>query len=506
MKVSKLQTRPNILIINSDQQRFDTLSCYGNNWIKTPNLNSLAKDSFVFENAYVTQPVCAPSRASILTGLYPHTHGAVGNGIRLNSGTKTITELIPDDYQKICHGKWHHTEPQQGFEKMTTAHFPQIEGNDYSDLSDYHKWLISKGVNFPDTDKVEENQQIFAVFQNNLPEELTQASFISEITSKEILDIKENTKPFLLLANFYEPHSPFTGPLNGLYDPEKIPVGPAFAKKPENVSHYNTSRAEDDETGFNKSFIDGVHKSVHVNDSITSCDDCYDLSNELGWRELRANYMANVTLLDKYVGKVLDALSESGQSENTIVVFTSDHGDMLGDHRHLQKRSFYEESSKVPLLIKVPWISKEQKFVSGNISLVDLLPTLLDLIDQKIPENLQGASKKKVLLGQENLDDNDVFYEWNGVGNIDLNKQTIGVTQDDKSGISSTSRRCIVSSDRWKLTVSPNDSSELFDLNNDPSELINKISDPSCKSRIELMENKIKKWQIQTEDTEKILD
>ena len=227
MKVSKLQTRPNILIINSDQQRFDTLSCYGNNWIKTPNLNSLAKDSFVFENAYVTQPVCAPSRASILTGLYPHTHGAVGNGIRLNSGTKTITELIPDDYQKICHGKWHHTEPQQGFEKMTTAHFPQIEGNDYSDLSDYHKWLISKGVNFPDTNKVEENQQIFAVFQNNLPEELTQASFISELTSKEILDIKEDTKPFLLLANFYEPHAPFTGPLNGLYDPEKIPVGPA---------------------------------------------------------------------------------------------------------------------------------------------------------------------------------------------------------------------------------------------------------------------------------------
>ena len=217
---------------------------------------------------------------------------------------------------------------------------------------------------------------------------------------------------------------------------EKITVGPAFAKKPENVSHYNTSRAEDDETGFNKSYIDGVHKSVHVNDSITSCDDCYDLSDEMGWRELRANYMANVTLLDKYVGKVLDALSESGQSENTIVVFTSDHGDMLGDHRHLQKRSFYEESSKVPLLIKVPWISKEQKFVSGSISLVDLLPTLLDLIDQKIPENLQGSSRKKVLLGQENLDDNDVFYEWNGVGNIDLNKQTIGVTQDDKSGIS----------------------------------------------------------------------
>ena len=99
-----MQTRPNILVIITDQQRFDTLSCYGNDWVKAPNLNSLSKDSFVFENAYVTQPVCTPSRSSILTGLYPHTNGLIRNGISLNSETKTIAELIPDEYQKIIMG------------------------------------------------------------------------------------------------------------------------------------------------------------------------------------------------------------------------------------------------------------------------------------------------------------------------------------------------------------------------------------------------------------------
>ena len=215
----------------------------------------------------------------------------------------------------------------------------------------------------------------------------------------------------------------------------------------------------------------------------------------MGWRELRANYMANVTLLDKYVGKVLDALSESGQSENTIVVFTSDHGEMLGDHGMLEKRSFYEESSKVPLLIKVPWISKEQKFISGNISHVDLVPTLLDLINQKIPENVQGSSRKKVLLGQENLDSNNIFIQWNGLGDRDLGNELI-------NKMNSISRRCIVSSDRWKLSVAESeDSSELFDLNSDQNELLNRIFDPSCKAKIALMKDAIKRWQLDTKDS-----
>ena len=485
MKVAKLKTRPNILVIITDQQRFDTLSCYGNNWIKTPNLDSLSKDSFIFENAYVTQPVCTPSRSSILTGLYPHTNGLIRNGISLNSETKTIAELIPDEYQKIYHGKWHlgdDSKPQHGFEKWITTHDPAKGENE---ISDYHKWAVSQGINFPEyyvRPGGDGSASEFAVFQANLPEEFTQASFIGNVTSKEILKFKENTEPFLLFANFFEPHPPYSGPLNGLYDPEKIPVGPAFLEKPRNVSDYNLSRAEH--------YIEGIHRT----DSVASCDG-YDLSDELGWRELRANYMSNVTLVDKNIGKILDALSESGQSENTIVVFTSDHGEMLGDHGMLEKRSFYEESSKVPLLIKVPWISKEQKFISGNISHVDLVPTLLDLINQNIPENVQGSSRKKVLLGQENLDSNNIFIQWNGLGDRDLGNELI-------NKMNSISRRCIVSSDRWKLSVAESeDSSELFDLNSDPNELLNRIFDPSCKAKIALMKDAIKRWQLDTKDS-----
>ena len=118
---------PNILIVITNQQRFDTLSCYGNQWIHTPNLNRLAEESFVFKNAYVTQPVCTPSRSSILTGLYPHTNGLVRNGISLNKETKTIAELVSSEYSRIYHGKWHlgnDSKPQHGFEKCVTTHYP----------------------------------------------------------------------------------------------------------------------------------------------------------------------------------------------------------------------------------------------------------------------------------------------------------------------------------------------------------------------------------------------
>ena len=114
---------------------------------------------------------------------------------------------------------------------------------------------------------------------------------------------------------------------------------------------------------------------------------------------------------------------------------------------------------------------------------------------QKIPENVQGSSRKKVLLGQENLDSNNIFIQWNGLGDRDLGNELI-------NKMNSISRRCIVSSDRWKLSVAESeDSSELFDLNSDPNELLNRIFDPSCKAKIALMKDEIKKWQLDTKDS-----
>ena len=127
---------------------------------------------------------------------------------------------------------------------------------------------------------------------------------------------------------------------------------------------------------------------------------------------MRARYYGNVTLIDRSVGKIRNALEETGHANSTIIVFTSDHGEMVGDHGILGKTVLYEESVKVPLLIHVPWLSTEQTKIPGNISHIDLVPTLLDLMNESIPDHLQGQSRVPTLTGAETLVENDDFIQW----------------------------------------------------------------------------------------------
>ena len=144
--------RPNILFIFTDQQRADTMACYGNSIINTPNLNALADKSFVFENCYVSSPICTPSRGTIMTGLWPHTHGASKNNIKLDDAVQTIADMLPDDYLKAYYGKWHlgnEVIKQHGFDEWLSiedqyrAYYTSAQYHDV--LSDYHHFLISHG-------------------------------------------------------------------------------------------------------------------------------------------------------------------------------------------------------------------------------------------------------------------------------------------------------------------------------------------------------------------------
>ena len=139
-----------------------------------------------------------------------------------------------------------------------------------------------------------------------------------------------------------------------------------------------------------------------------------DVSTEEGWRRLRAHYFANVNLVDRMVGRITSAIDDAGVADDTVVVFTSDHGDMLGDHGMLEKRSMYDESSRVPMLMRVPWLSREQTTVPGSMSHIDLAPTVLDLLGDPVPYHMQGKSLVPTLSSGASLEDNDVFIEWNG--------------------------------------------------------------------------------------------
>ena len=209
LRTPNQRNRPNILVIITDQQRADTMACYGNDWIQTPNMNALAASSFVFENAYVTQPVCTPSRSTMLTGTYPHTNGLVRNSIALAQDALSIAEMVSPEYRRVHYGKWHlgdDANAQHGFQDwISTGHVsPGLDGTGQSDC---HAWLEGQGVELPDHyvrpggDGAGSKR---AVAQANLPEELTQASFVGDITTKFLRD--ESDKPFLLFTNFFEPH------------------------------------------------------------------------------------------------------------------------------------------------------------------------------------------------------------------------------------------------------------------------------------------------------------
>ena len=469
----------NLLYILTDQQRADTMSCYGNTLIDTPAMNALASGSFVFENAYVTQPVCTPSRATQLTGLYPHASELLACNIPLPEEIPTIAELVSDDYTCGYYGKWHLGDEifaQHGFtERVATEDsYRRYYSNEekFTHLSEYHDFLIDQGLT-PDSESM--GQKVFSrAFEADLDDHLTKAAYLGDKSAEFINDRADTDDPWMLMVGFLEPHPPHTGPYNDMYDPESIPTGESFMKPPDK----NSAR------------LTRVMGAYYMESEDYGCD----MSTEEGWKQLKARYWGNVTLVDRALAKILAALEESGQAENTIVVLTSDHGEMMGDHGILGKTVMYEESIKVPMVVRVPWLNQDQKNVPGNFSHIHIVPTLLSLMGQPIPENLSGRDITPVLEGGDSLENEDVFIEWNRSdghpipGEAEVNPQM------------GSPWRTIVTAERWKLNMSPDDQCELFDLNSDPSEMVNLYDDPTQASRANDLARRLKRWQQENDD------
>ena len=505
--------RPNIVFLFSDQQRYDTLSCYGADYLDVPNLDALADESFVFQNAYVSQPVCTPARATIMTGLYPHAAGPIVNMINLPEDAKVISEMISDDHYKGYMGKWHlgnDIERQHGFNVWRSSEDGHGTGYTHAQLnnetSTYTEYLVSKGYT-PDR-KPAANAEgggfsllgrrsgiRTSTFSSDahydMPEEDQMASYLAQEACEFIDENKD--RPFVLYVSTFEPHSPYHGPFMDQYDPETLPVGPAFLEKPESASLVNKVRAD----YFMKFMLDGEDqtKDPYMMNYAASRE---DVTTEIGWRTLRAHYMGNITLVDRMVGRINQAIKDAGIEDDTIIVFTSEHGDMMGDHGMLEKRSMFEEASRVPLLMKVPWLSKSQKIIEGSVGHIDLVPTLLDMIGEDVPDHLQGKSLPPELQGYEDLSQNDVFISWNGYDN-DVPDRFLGDHKINR--MLRLPWRTVVTPDRWKLALCAGDQCELYDLNSDPYEQTNLFNDPAQQDRIRDMAARIRVWQVQTGDT-----
>lgn len=481
----------NLLFIYTDEQAISSLGAYGNTRIQTPNLDRLASRSVLFERAYVTQTVCTPSRSSLLTGLYPHTNGCTENNIPLRVDTPCLPEMVQGDYVTAHHGKWHLGDEifaQHGFREWRSIDdgYRKYYGaaRDRNEKSTYHHFLIDNGFK-PGRGDVFNRSECC-----RLPEEVGKPAYLAREASRFLRENRD--RPFILYVNFFEPHMPYFGPRDSQYDPSSVFLPSNFDTIPDALCPLKTRL-------FQRAYFEKGHSG-------------FPLRTEAEWRRMIANYWGLASLVDTHAGTILDTLDECGLRDNTIVVYTSDHGDMMGSHRLLAKCVQYEEASRVPLLIRLPGQEKGKR-IREPISQIDLVPTLLDLMGEKAPAHLPGRSRRRVLERNDKLSD-DVVLEWNGrnsgifadqIGSTGLPDDLPGWAEEfgNASELDSAIAdpvRTIVTPDGWKFTCSPRGEHQLFDLNTDPLERRNLAFEADMLDRVVDLRRRIGLWQDRTRD------
>lgn len=384
----------NILWICTDQQRYDTLGCYGNKYVKTPNIDRLAAMGMRFDRAYCQSPVCAPSRASFLTGRYPRTCRLRQNGQDIPSDELLIPKVLADNgYMCGLSGKLHISacnqaackvmEPRvnDGYHYFRWSHHPgSINSRNNWPMNDYTMWLTSKGVKY-ETGAREDCKYV----QTGMPEQYHQSTWCTDKALECMESARSYDTPWMFSINYYDPHHSFDPPKEYLdrymdiLDEIPLPnyISGELAKKPV----------------FQQKDHGGAYDSPG-NFSFAGMTD-YD------HRMLKAAYWAMVDLIDVQVGRLLNYLEESNQLNDTLIIFTSDHGENLGDHgMYLKGPYFYENNVRVPLIFAMPDTIPTGAVSGALVELVDIAPTLCDAAGLNIPPGVQGKSLWQMLTGK----------------------------------------------------------------------------------------------------------
>ena len=375
--------RPNILWICTDQQRLDTIGALGNDLINTPNIDRLVARGVAFTSAFAQSPVCTPSRASFLTGRYPRTTRCRQNGQAIPPDERLISRLLADaGYTCGLSGKLHlsscaggrvEQRIDDGYSTFQWSHHPQPDWPQNA----YTQWLAAKGLTWNDLYDGPSTPYV----KHGIPAEHHQTTWCAEVA---VDFIRENKgRPWLFSFNSFDPHHPFDPPAEYLrrYDPGRMPA-PKY--RPGELDNKPVYQQLDHQWAHNEP---GYFHTAGMTD-----DDR---------RQVTAAYYAMIELIDDQVGRMLDALEETGQLDSTIVIFMSDHGEMLGDHGlYLKGPHFYDEAVRVPLVISWPG-----RFVSGLrsdalVELVDVAPTLLEAAGLTVPPAMQGRSLGPILTGR----------------------------------------------------------------------------------------------------------
>lgn len=359
------QTRPNVLFIISDDLN-NMLGCYGDPLVKTPNIDRLAARGVRFDRAYCSFPLCGPSRNALLTGLYPNSTGILANA-QIFRQTIPTQQSMPQVFRNAGYfaariGKlYHYNVPKS------------IGTSGHDDPASWELELNPAGV-----DRLEEESEIFSLLPGQFGGTLSwyaspknDSNHTDALMAEDaewVLErcAKRRDRPFFLSVGFFRPHTPYVSPKTyfDLYQESQMPV----------VHGVKEDQSDIPPAGL------GSHKNEQE-----------QLTDELR-RKCRQAYLASISFMDAQVGRVVAALDRLGLADNTIIVFTSDHGYHMGEHGLWQKMSLFEESSRVPLLIIAPGVTPKGSVAKSPISHVDLFPTLAELCGIKAPGNVQGQS------------------------------------------------------------------------------------------------------------------
>lgn len=450
------QKKPNILWICSDQQRYDTLGCYGNPYVHSPRLDALAENGALFENAIAQSPVCSPSRGSFLTGRYPMTCRQRQNGADIPATELLVTKIFHDaGYYCGLSGKLHISacNPKSGCTRMERRiddgydefYWSHDTSASWGLHNAYWAWLKEKyGVSYH-TENTPQSR--FAQF--GMPAEQHQSYWCAEKAIEFIRARKGSGRPWLFSVNTYDPHHPF--------DPPREFLEPYLAHINDIPLPEYVPGEEETKTVWQKYEHTGAY-GHHAGFDYTEM-------NDTDHRVVRAAYWAMCDMLDAQVGRMIDALRETGQLENTIIIYHSDHGEMLGDHGvYLKGPFFYEGCVRVPLIISWPGHIPHARY-RQTVQLMDLPETLLELCGLPQPVRMQGKSLCPLFKDGTLAFRESAYCEY-------MNAMP---WQTDPKAFAS-----MVRTEGWKLVVSHSrkGEGELYDLSSDPGEHRNLYGDP----------------------------
>ncbi|MHC4442088.1 MAG: sulfatase-like hydrolase/transferase [Planctomycetota bacterium] len=435
--------RPNIIIFFADQLRWSEVGGYGHPVVKTPHIDRLATEGLRFNYAFANFPTCSAARSTLLSGRHARSNGVYANQqggagtYRPTNRDTTLTEVLYDaGYTTALIGKWHLVPNPQalGFEKSWRAW--------YSPGLFKTGWSINEN---PDNNYTHEGYTLYHE---------------TDLADKFVRNHRDG--PFFLLMSTCPPHMPLDDlpeQYKAMYNREQVAL---------RANVWKDDKLPYDEDWF-KIYLWCTQYYEHKDTFAKQVPEGYDL------RDLHALYYGATTAVDDWVGRTMESLKKYGLDKNTIVIFTADHGELLGSHHLWNKNEHYDEASRIPMIVRWPAKLKPKVVDRQIISLVDLMPTLLDLCGLETPASVQGTSLAPVLLGQ---------------------KETVG---ENLAYIETTVNEGVRTRDyTYYCTRRTYDNEHLFDNNKDPYQFKNLVKDPGYRKVLDKLRARTKAWRERT--------